>query len=144
MPGDEFVERAMAVKNVVMNVSSVLWSRDDLEEGLEALGDELTSYKLVGDWRLYLQALLTPGRNVSYINKALNTHRRHAESVTHALDHELHLSEIQAMHNVVMSALPEDSSERTSVQNDVDGYVAELREQFGLDESGDKNDKRAA
>lgn len=144
IPGDEFVARAMAVKNVVMNVSSVLWNRDDLEEGLEALGDELTSYKLVGDWRLYLQASLTPGREVAYINKPLNTHRRHAESVTHALDHKLHLAEIQAMHRVVMSALPESDVTHNVVQSDIDQYVDELRKQFGLDEPSHEGDRQVA
>jgi len=56
-----------------MNVSSVVWSRDDLEEGLEALGHELTDFKLVGDWRLYLQVLLTPGRDQSVAQYASQT-----------------------------------------------------------------------
>jgi len=70
LPGDTFVSRAMAVRNVIMNVSSVVWNRDDLVNGLSTLGDELTNYKLVGDWRLYLQVLLTPGREVEYVRKA--------------------------------------------------------------------------
>jgi len=138
MPGDEFVARAMAVKNVIMNVSSVVWNRDDLEEALEALGDELTSYKLVGDWRLYLQALLTEGREVAYIHRALNTHRRHAESVTHALDHKKHLAEIQMMHDVVLDNMPENNGSKTNLTGDIEEYVNELRVQFGLDNKGDK------
>jgi len=131
LPGDSFVKRAMAVRNVIMNVSSVVWNRADLEAGLEALSADLSNYKLVGDWRLYLQVLLTPGRDVAYINKALNTHRRHPESVTHALDHKLHLGEIQAMHNLVVTALPE----QTELIAQMKDYVAILEEQFGLSQT---------
>lgn len=144
LPGDEFVTRAMAVKNVIMNVSSVLWNRDDLEEGLEALGDELTSYKLVGDWRLYLQALLTPGRDIAYLNLPLNTHRRHAESVTHALDHEKHMKEIHLMHQVVISNPSLSDADRDVIQAKHDEYVAELRVQFGLDTPTDEETRIAA
>ena len=142
--GDEFVARAMAVKNVVMNVSSVLWNRDVLQHGLEELGGELTSYKLVGDWRLYLQASLMPGCHVAYINQPLNTHRRHAQSVTHALDHELHFAEIQAMHRVVMDALPVNDRVKNGLQTDIDDYVSQLRVQFGLDTIARENDRQAA
>ncbi len=144
LPGDEFVARAMAVKNVIMNVSSVVWNRRDLDDALNALGDELTSYKLVGDWRLYLQALLTIGRDVSYIKRSLNTHRRHAESVTHALDHQKHLDEIQAMHQVVLSELSPEFAERKEIQASLDAYVIELREQFGLDQPSEDTDRIAA
>ena len=148
MRGDAFVTRAMAVKNVIMNVSSVLWNRDDLEEGLEALGDDLTSYKLVGDWRLYLQALLTEGREVAYIHRALNTHRRHAESVTHALDHEKHLAEIQMMHQVVLENMSDNDPSRATLEGDIAEYVDELRVQFGLssedDSAGDSEVERVA
>jgi len=143
MPGNKFVNRAMAVKNVIMNVSSVVWSRDDLEEGLEALGDDLTSYKLVGDWRLYLQVLLTPGRDVAYVNRSLNTHRRHAESVTHALDHQKHLAEIKAMHDVVIDSLSGDRESRDALIAKMNDYQAELTKQFGLDQL-DENDRLAA
>ncbi len=144
MPGDEFVARAMAVRNVIMNVSSVLWNRDDLEEGLEALGDELTEYNLVGDWRLYLQALLTPGRDVAYINQSLNTHRRHPESVTHALDYKKHLAEIQLMHQVVLNESSFNAADREAIQAQLDDYVAELRIQFGVDESIEEDVRLAA
>jgi hypothetical protein len=55
---------------------------------------------MAGDWRLYLHALQEPGAKIAYDARPLNVHRRHAESVTHALDAERHVSEIKRIHDV--------------------------------------------
>ena len=128
LDGIDFVKRAMSVRNVIMNVSSVLWQRDVLEEALDSVGDELFDLKLVGDWRLYLEALARKGRTVTYISDSLNVHRRHEESVTHSLDYKAHVQEIETMHALVNELLDADFEIVQSMEN----YIDELRAQFKL------------
>ena len=98
--GVDFVTRYLAVKNTILNVSSVVWRREALLAALEACRDQLGEYRMAGDWRLYLQALAAPGAKLAYVADPLNIHRRHAESVTHSLKAEKHVGEIKSMHRV--------------------------------------------
>jgi len=128
MDGKEFVRRALSVRNVILNVSAVLWRRDSLSNALQHDGASLEGLKLVGDWRLYLQALHEDGARISWIAEALNTHRRHASSVTHALEHGRHLQEIEAMHARAVTLFGTDRARAA----DTKAYISELRKQFGL------------
>ncbi|MBX2838408.1 MAG: glycoside hydrolase family 99-like domain-containing protein [Gammaproteobacteria bacterium] len=142
LPGSEFVRRALSVKNVILNVSAVVWRRAALAQALDNIGDELTDYKLVGDWRLYMEVLLSEGNSIAYVSDALNTHRRHQGSVTHQMDYQAHLAEIQAIHQLVAEKM-EISPELRSA---IDSYVEELRVQFGLQdvETPDTEHSKAA
>ncbi len=131
MKGAEFVRRAMTVKNCILNVSSAMWRTQALRDALAAEKDAVLAHKLVGDWRLYVRVLLQPNARVAYLAKPLNTHRRHAESVTHALDAQLHLDEISAIHALIRDALTLET-EQVSKMTD---YIAQLRVQFGLNNS---------
>jgi glycosyltransferase involved in cell wall biosynthesis len=92
--GAEFVSRYLAVRNLILNVSAVVWRREALLRALDACQADLQELRMAGDWRLYLETLVAPGARVAYVADPLNVHRRHAESVTHALKAELHLAEI--------------------------------------------------
>ncbi len=94
----DFVARFLSTKNLILNVSAVVWRRDALVAAMKACESGLSTYKMAGDWRLYLQALATKGTRVGYCAEALNTHRRHAGSVTHALDAARHVAEIESCH----------------------------------------------
>jgi hypothetical protein len=96
--GQDFLTRYLAIRNVILNVSSVLWRRDALLDSIRGLGKDLMKYKMAGDWRLYLEALAQPGTKVADHATPLNVHRRHAGSVTHSLDVERHLEEIERCH----------------------------------------------
>ena len=126
LDGRDFIQRAMSTRNVIMNVSSVLWQRDVLNSSLDAIGDELFDMRLVGDWRLYLEALSGENRTVAYIADSLNVHRRHEESVTHSLDTQAHLREIESIHTLVKSVIKPDYA----VEKDMEDYIEELRSQF--------------
>ncbi|MBX2838306.1 MAG: glycoside hydrolase family 99-like domain-containing protein [Gammaproteobacteria bacterium] len=126
--GKDFIQRAMSVRNVIMNVSSVLWSREALNTALETVGDDLFDMKLVGDWRLYLEVLSQSDANVAYVSDSLNTHRRHQESVTHSLDRTAHLNEIKRMHRLVNDLVESDFT----IVQEMEAYVDELMEQFEL------------
>jgi hypothetical protein len=101
---DEFARKFLTERNLILNVSAVLWRREALLAALEACGD-IQEWRVAGDWRLYLEALAgQAGRvakgSVVYVAEALNIHRRHAASVTKSLDPAVHLAEIGKIHEI--------------------------------------------
>jgi len=127
MDGREFVNRALSVRNVILNVSSVLWDKQHLEDTLQTVGKDVMQYSLVGDWCLYLACMDHDDCSIAYIADSLNVHRRHESSVTHALDLQQHLDEILGMHTRALEII--DSRDVRVQQAD---YEIELREQFNL------------
>ena len=125
----EFIRRFLGVKNLILNVSAVVWRRDALLAALDACGEELRGYRMAGDWRLYLEALRTPGARVAYEATPLNVHRRHAESVTHALKADLHVAEIARCHQAAAAAVPDTAA--TSLQPVQAAYLQEVAQQLG-------------
>ena len=101
MDGPTFLARYLAVKNVILNVSGVIFRRDALLDAFAAVGDALSDYSVAGDWRLYADLCSRSGSRISYLPDALNIHRRHQASVTHALQMEKHLNEIETMHRLI-------------------------------------------
>jgi glycosyltransferase involved in cell wall biosynthesis len=93
-----FAETALGVRNLIPNVSGVLWRREAL---LRALADvpDITKWRLAGDWVLYLAALAGDAQctritgNVIYIAEPLNTHRRHSGGLTQSLTPAAHVAE---------------------------------------------------
>jgi glycosyltransferase involved in cell wall biosynthesis len=106
--GRDFVSRYLGVKNVILNVSSVLWRREALLSALQASWPDLQRLRMAGDWRVYLEVLSQPGAKIAYSCETLNVHRRHSASVTHSLDKRAHLNEIRAMQDAAaqLFALP--------------------------------------
>ena len=122
----DFVARFLSVKNLILNVSAVVWRREALLAAIAACGDDLYGLKAAGDWRLYLEALAVKGSEVAYCAEPLNTHRRHAGSVTHALNSEKHLDEIAACQAFVRSAF-HVGRDCEAMQ---DSYLREVRSQL--------------
>ncbi len=87
----------------------MIFHRKTLLEAFDAVGEALYDYKVCGDWRLYAEICVRETSRVSYCPEALNAHRRHRISVTHALNVEKHLKEIATMQSWVKdrSNLPE-------------------------------------
>jgi glycosyltransferase involved in cell wall biosynthesis len=100
MPALTFLGKFLAVKNIILNMSGVLWRRSALIAALEAAGADFSRFKLAADWRLYVQACLQ-GDTVSYLARPLNGHRRHERGVTSSLNKEAHLAELVAMQALV-------------------------------------------
>jgi len=126
---DDFVRRFLGVKNLILNVSAVVWRRDALLEALDACQEELRGYRMAGDWRLYLEAMRRPGARVAYEATPLNVHRRHAESVTHALKADLHVAEIARCHAVALTALA--GGPAAGLRPVQDTYLREVATQLG-------------
>lgn len=100
MEGPEFVRTTLAVKNVILNVSSALFDRATLLELFAESGDMIRSFKVAGDWFIYTALLSNPAAQVAYVHKSNNVHRRHASSVTHALARQRHLDEIERVQTI--------------------------------------------
>ncbi|GGC67714.1 glycoside hydrolase family 99-like domain-containing protein [Chelatococcus reniformis] len=124
--GAEFLRDYLSVRNPILNVSSVLWRRDVLATALARCGENLADYRLAGDWRLYIEACALPGL-VGYKADALNIHRRHGDSVTHATDESAHLAEIEQIHRHLSRFALGPQLERAQRT-----YIESLRRQFGL------------
>ena len=96
---------------------------------------------MAGDWQLYLQTLSEPGVRIAYEATPLNVHRRHAQSVTHALDVDRHVAEIKRCHAFARASNPALARTRQVMQA---AYVAEVADQLGLKEAAKPLEKRWA
>ncbi len=96
MPGRDFLRDFLGVKNVILNMSGVLWRREALSAALVSAGPEIEEFRLAGDWRLSAEACRL-GQKVAYLAKALNGHRRHDRGVTSSLDKQRHVDEVVRM-----------------------------------------------
>ena len=71
----------LAERNLILNVSGVLFRRTALLAALVRCETELEQFGGAGDWRVYAE-LLAAGGSVAYVAQPLNAHRRHDASVT--------------------------------------------------------------
>ena len=109
----DFARKMLTERNLIPNVSAVLWRRAALLKALDAVPD-LETWRLAGDWRLYL-ALLTAGEGaVVYLAEPLNTHRRHGGGVTQSLDAQAHVAEITRMHEIAAELLNIDPAKKSA------------------------------
>jgi glycosyltransferase involved in cell wall biosynthesis len=103
--GAEFAATWLAAANQIFSASAILWRRAALLAALEHLGPELPTWRLAGDWRVYLEILTQPGAKIAVIEAALNRHRRHAGSVTGTTQPEVHIAEIARMQAIAAKRL---------------------------------------
>jgi len=134
LPALEFAARALSVRNVIMNVSGVLWDNTTLKQCFSTIADELQNYDLVGDWRIYLEALSSNDASVAFVADALNVHRRHSASVTQSLDVNQHVKEIAAMHQYVLAKMPLD----IDTQETMEKYLNEISVQLDSSDTSKK------
>jgi len=103
--GREFVRRFLSERNLILNVSSAIWNRAALANAMERCEDDLLTYRMAGDWHLYVDVMMAQDCHVAYIAEPLNIHRRHAASVTHTMDADAHVGEIERVHKIVHARL---------------------------------------
>lgn len=97
MAGPDFLRDCLSVRNGILNASSAVWSKEILVCALDSVGKSLLDFKVAGDWRLYVEICKSADCDIVYVPEALNGHRRHSTSVTHALNVDKHISEIAEM-----------------------------------------------
>lgn len=112
---DAFLSRFLTVRNLVLNVSAVLWHADHLRGVFERLGPEAFTYTCAGDWRIYVESCRAGGE-VAYAAEPLNLHRRHDGSVTHLLDKPQHFDEVRRVQEVALASLAEPDALRARVR----------------------------
>lgn len=93
--GIKELSEAMSIKNSIPNVSAVVFKKFDLYE----IFNELTEFKVAGDWFFYVWLLKKGG--IYFTPQSLNHHRRHSSSVTHSLNAKKHFEEVCKMQEYV-------------------------------------------
>jgi len=106
-PAADFLRGCLSARNLILNASAVVWRRTALQQALRRCSADLAEFTMAGDWRVYAEAL-SQGGSVAYVARPLNTHRRHAGSVTHSLRVAQHLNEVGRMHRHMKSVLGTD------------------------------------
>lgn len=128
----EFLKRFLTTRNLVLNVSSVVWDAAHLRRVFAQLGDEAFRFTCAGDWRIYLESCRMGGA-VGYVADVLNRHRRHEVSVTHALSKPHHFAEIAAVQALALASSPPDAALREGVER----FQAKLKTFWELDRAAD-------
>lgn len=126
MDGRDFLRSTLAIKNVILNVSSVVFRRDALVDVFQRSAEEITGFRMAGDWYLYSSILSVPGASIAFDNKASNMHRRHSRSVTHALNAERHVEEIRRVQRYVAEQLSDEELPAVYVKK----YLQQVSEQL--------------
>lgn len=96
MDGNEFIKNYLAISNNILNVSSVVWKKDDYHEILT----EAEKYKVAGDWYIYANVLRD--KKIAYFKTPLSMQRKHLNSVSTTVKKDLEFDEdvkIQEMVN---------------------------------------------
>jgi hypothetical protein len=124
--GLDEIRTALAVKNTIPNVSAVVFRRDALIAALTECEERLSELRVAGDWLVYV-TMLTAGR-IAFTPRALNSHRRHADSVTVSNFNLTQLGEITAMQQEIRQRFPLDEA----VRRRAGAYAQQLYEEFGL------------
>lgn len=116
-----FARRFLSQRNLILNVSGVVWRRDCLLEAINASKDTLKKLRLAGDWLLYLTVCKNEG-SVVYSADQLNYHRRHASGVTSGMELKKQVSEIR----VVQQYFEELFGSDIEIQQSQSDYIQEL------------------
>ena len=114
LPAAMFARKILAERNLLLNVSAVLWRREALLAALDRCGADLASWRVAGDWRVYLEMLAGGDGHVAWVAEPLNIHRRHDRSASGMLKRRAHAAEIARMHKLLAARLdlPRDTVER--------------------------------
>jgi glycosyltransferase involved in cell wall biosynthesis/SAM-dependent methyltransferase len=124
--GGEEIREALAIKNTIPNVSAVLFKAAVLRDVLHANIDEISSFRIAGDWLTYL--LVASGGKIAFTAEALNRHRRHESSVTLSGELLPHLVEVLRVQKIARDSycVGEDVARRAW------DYAEALYASFGL------------
>lgn len=91
--GKNEVENYMSIACTIINVSSVIWKKQNYEK----LFLEATNFKIAGDWYIYTN-VINNGK-LLYISNPLNYYRKHNNSVSSNIEKEI--EEIRKIHQYI-------------------------------------------
>ncbi|MER9001596.1 glycoside hydrolase family 99-like domain-containing protein [Mesorhizobium australicum] len=124
--GQAEIREAMSIKNTIPNVSAVLFRRLAISRAITEIGDELFSYRIAGDWLVYLRVLLQG--KIRFSAKQLNWHRRHAQGVTQSEVAEKHLDEVRRVQEAARSLVSVSAETRRKA----DAWLRHVRTYLGV------------
>lgn len=108
---DEIIEH-LSVTNTILNVSSVMWKKQDYSEILEKAAE----FKVAGDWYIYYNAL----RNgkIAWNSKPLNYYRKHSKSVCTTVKADVEFKEICRLQDEIteLYELPKEIKEKQELR----------------------------
>lgn len=93
--GEKEIKEHLSVTNTILNVSSVMWKKQDYSEIFEKAGE----FRVAGDWYIYYN-ILQNGK-ISWCNKPLNYYRKHGSSVCTDVKAEIEFNEICRIQNEI-------------------------------------------
>jgi glycosyltransferase involved in cell wall biosynthesis len=99
MAGTSFLREYLSVKNLILNVSSVVFDRQRVHDVFASHLDDLEEFTFAGDWGVYARMCLNG--QVAFVSRPLNIHRRHDASATVEAGRDRHLEEVAAIHQFV-------------------------------------------
>lgn len=111
--GQHIIHKCLSIKNQFMNVSSILFNRESLCASISEKFSAITSYKVAGDWYIYIDILSQPNSKSKIVKESLNTHRRHNNSVTRQ-NYSVQLNEIKSIHDITLKFGDEKINEMQS------------------------------
>ncbi|MFN3959139.1 MAG: glycoside hydrolase family 99-like domain-containing protein [Parvularculaceae bacterium] len=123
--GPDEVRAGLSVKNTIPNVSAAVFRRTALAEVLTTYRSEIESYRVAGDWCVYVN--LARKGAIAFNPKPLNFHRRHQDSVTIARFDLAELSEIARMQAYVDREFAPPQEYRHKARAYLDSLVKHFR-----------------
>lgn len=120
------VSFGLAIKNTLPNVSGVLFRTEPLRKVLRQHIEEIASYRIAGDWLVYLLMLRNGG--LVYDATPSNQHRRHGNSVTLSSAAEAHYQEVVRVQHAAEVLFELDDATKQSARR----YARALRSHLGL------------
>ena len=95
--GEKEIKEHLSVTNTILNVSSVMWKKQDYSKIFEEAGE----YRVAGDWYIYYN-ILKNGK-ISWCSKPLNYYRKHGSSVSTDVKAEIEFNEICKIQDAISS-----------------------------------------
>ena len=92
--GEDEIKEALGILNTILNVSSVVWKKQDIKKILE----KASEFKVAGDWYIYYSILKTG--SVAFFHDALNYYRKHGSSVSTDVKDDIEYKEICFIQNM--------------------------------------------
>ncbi|MCA8903703.1 MAG: glycoside hydrolase family 99-like domain-containing protein [Hyphomonas sp.] len=128
--GVEELTNGLSVKNTLPNVSAVLLRRTALKRVLDKYFDEVSDFRVAGDWCVY--TYMAEWGRIAYDPRPLNYHRRHPASVTLSRFTKHEWDEIRRMQEKVASmvAVPANMQQKAA------DYLALLEDRLDRKYSG--------
>ena len=109
----------MSVKNVIPNVSGVIFKNRDFSDILA----NAMQYSVAGDWRVYVD-IMAKGGQVGFVAESLNYHRRHSNSVTTDLKAEKHYQEVCQMQDYIEGITGTKNDKKEAYREYLQKYLA--------------------